>query len=289
MYVNIFIDMKEITKELLEDLYYNKGLSGKKIAENLGISRGSWLRLKEQFQLEKSEKQIIEDAKKWQIKSSPSEQEIINNYLKENITIEELAKRFNIGKNKVHRLLKKYDIRKSVEQIVESREKTCLQKYGTKQASASFQVRQKISQAYSDGLLMQNIVNIKRQNGTLNFSKPEEDIYQLLLTKFSKEDIIRQYSTEIYTYPCDFYIKSLDLYIEYQGSWVHGRVPFDENNTIHQNIVNKWKIKNTEYFNYAVKIWSIRDPLKRKIAKENNLNWIEFFTFEEAKDFVDSL
>ena len=280
---------EEITKELLEDLYYRQGLSGKRIAQQLNISKNSWLRLKEQFKLNKSIEQVQQDAKKWQIKSTPTEKELIDFYLKENYTITDVCNKFNIGRTKVHRLFKKYKIKKEIEEVVKTREKTCLQKYGTKQASASSEVRQKISNAYSDGSLMKNIIDIKKQNGTLNFSKPEEEIYQLLLTKFDKDDIKRQYSTQVYKWPCDFYIESLDLYIEYQGTWVHGKEPYDGTNLIHKKLADIWKIKNTEYFNYAFKIWTKRDPLKREIAKENKLNWLEFWSIEEIKAWLQSI
>ena len=31
----------------------------------------------------------------------------------------------------------------------------------------------------------------------------------------------------------------------------------------------------------AINVWTIRDPLKRKTAKDNGLNWLEFFTMDE--------
>ena len=55
-------------------------------------------------------------------------------------------------------------------------------------------------------------IETKRENHTFNTSQPEE-CYQLLLKKFDKEDIIRQYKSKLYPFNCDFYIKSLDLYI----------------------------------------------------------------------------
>ena len=61
-----------------------------------------------------------------------------------------------------------------------------------------------------------------RKNNSYNKSKSEEKIYNLLLTKFNKSDIIRQYKSDLYPFACDFYIKSLDLYIEYNGHWTHG-------------------------------------------------------------------
>ena len=38
--------------------------------------------------------------------------------------------------------------------------------------------------------------------------------------------------------------------------------------------------------NIAIDIWTIRDPLKRKIAKKNNLNFIECWSFEELDFYI---
>ena len=88
----------------------------------------------------------------------------------------------------------------------------------------------------------------------------------------------------MYPYNCDFYIKSLDLYIELQGTWVHGSEPYNPENPEHIKIVEFWKSKNTKFYNKAIEIWTIRDVEKRKIASENNLNYIEVFDFETFKE-----
>lgn len=73
----------------------------------------------------------------------------------------------------------------------------------------------------------------------------------------------------------------MNLYIEYQGTWTHGKHPFDKTNEEDIERLNIWKNKNTKFYKSAIEVWTIRDPLKRKTAKDNNLNWIEFFTMEE--------
>ena len=52
-------------------------------------------------------------------------------------------------------------------------------------------------------------------------SKIENEIFNLLKLKYSKT--IHFYSSEKYPFECDFYIPELDLYIEYQGFWSHGK------------------------------------------------------------------
>ena len=50
-------------------------------------------------------------------------------------------------------------------------------------------------------------------------------------------------------------------------------------------MISKGK-KNTQYLR-AIKVWSKTDPLKREIAKKNNLNWIEFFNMNQFLDWFN--
>ena len=147
--------------------------------------------------------------------------------------------------------------------------------------------------------IMSNIKShiTKKKNGSYGKSKEEDDVYKILCEKFSSEDIERQYKDKRYGFDgdffaCDFYIKSKDLFIEYQGYWTHGNYnsylygPFDKNNPKHIELYNKWKQKNTKYYNIAIHVWTVTDPLKRKVAAENNLNWKEFWTVDEVKEWV---
>lgn len=70
----------------------------------------------------------------------------------------------------------------------------------------------------------------KRKNKTFNTSKKETELYNILCSKFGKEDVMCQYSDNRYPYRCDFYIKSKDLFIELNAHWTHGDHPFDISN-----------------------------------------------------------
>ena len=70
----------------------------------------------------------------------------------------------------------------------------------------------------------------KKTNGTICTSKNEELIYKLLINKFGKDNIERQYKSELYPFNCDFYIPEINTYIEYNGSQFHHFHPFNENN-----------------------------------------------------------
>lgn len=133
--------------------------------------------------------------------------------------------------------------------------------------------------------------NTKKLNNTFNTSKPEEHCYHLLLTKFSKNDIIRQYKSDLYPFSCDFYIKSLDLYIEYNGHWTHGKESFNKTNKKHQEILNNWKkkLKNSKFYTNAIKVWTDLDVRKLETFKKNKLNYKIFWNIKEVKDFIGGI
>lgn len=164
--------------------------------------------------------------------------------------------------------------------------KTTLERYGVENYSNSFERHKRESE------IQNKIINVKRINNTFHTSKPEENLYIKLIKKFGISDIIRQYKSDLYPFACDFYIKSLDLYIELQGTWLHGSEPFNPKNENHIKIINEWKSRSTShrtnFYEVAIKTWTIKDPMKRAKAKENNLNYIEVFDFKTFKelDFI---
>ena len=135
----------------------------------------------------------------------------------------------------------------------------------------------------------------RKRNGTLNTSKLEEYCYQRLLTKFDSSDVIRQYIENRYPFHCDFYIKSLDLFIEINGTWLHGFHMFDKNNAddierlvkirSKQQIVNGRK---NQYYK-AEEVWLYEDPKKLDVAISNNLNYFMLYSVEEIDVLIDSL
>ena len=117
----------------------------------------------------------------------------------------------------------------------------------------------------------------KKKHNTFNKSFIENKIYKKLLNNFAIEDVIRQYKSKEYPFACDFYIKSLKLYIEYHGSWTHGKHSkkvfgtFDKNNQEHIALLNKWTAKKSKYYDNAIKTWTERDPLKLEYFKKTFL------------------
>ena len=125
-----------------------------------------------------------------------------------------------------------------------------------------------------------------KKNHSFNRSIQEDECYEILVNNFGKEDVVRQYKCDRYPWHCDFYIKSLDLFIECNFHWTHGGHPFNENDKNDLKIINEWKTKNTEYFNNAINTWSNLDVNKRNTANKNKLNYLEFYSLDEVKEWI---
>ncbi len=217
-----------------------------------------------------------------------------------NVRRADLSKYFNVGKTTIDNFGYKFGIKKSKKVSHQNSVSTCLKRYGKSNVFQVASIKKRQEKTVYARYGVKNIsevnsIKIKkiettRRNKTYSSSKPEEEINNLLLRKF--KDISRQHNTSLYPFPCDFYIPQIDLYIEYQGSWCHGGEPFDKNNSKHIEKLNLWKSRaqqgHPRYYD-SIKTWTIKDPLKRKTAKDNNLNWLEFFTLEDFMKWYNSL
>lgn len=162
------------------------------------------------------------------------------------------------------------------------------ERYGGKMWSSSIEGKRKLSKTLSSIQVQEKINAAKRKNHTFNTSKPEENFYLYLKNLYP--DVMRQYKTDLYPFNCDFYIPTLDLYIELNLSWTHGPHPYDQNNSKDKELLEKWNFKasKSKYYKKAIETWTKRDAKKREIAKSNHLNYIEIF-HEKGKSLEDLL
>lgn len=172
---------------------------------------------------------------------------------------------------------------------------TCLEKYGVENPMQTQYYKNLISSILSSNEIQEKIYNTKLLNNSFNISYQEDVCFDLLKEKYS--DCIRQYKSELYPFNCDFYIPSLDLYIEYNGSHYHHYHPFDINDDNDINELNRLKEKaensnahkngkKSQYDN-IIYTWTILDLKKRNIAQQNNLNYIEFWNINEVKEWIN--
>jgi len=192
------------------------------------------------------------------------------------------------------------------DKIKEKTIKTNIEKYGTKYAQSNQNIKEKIKNSnietcqkkYGVNNIMKLKENYEKQiktklkNNSFNISKQEELCYQILKEKYT--DIKRQYRSEVYPFNCDFFIPEIDTYIEYNGFMSHGTHAYDSNNINDQDELKKLIELDKNHKNpgknlYSRKIdnWTKYDVKKRNIAKQNNLNYIEFWTINELKEWIN--
>lgn len=109
-------------------------------------------------------------------------------------------------------------------------------------------------------------------------SKVEIGFYKYLINTFGFENVDPQHYDDQYPYSCDFFIPGLNLYIEIQGSWTHGKHPFNPDDKKDNEKLNYWKSKDSEYYNNAIYTWTDLDVRKRVCARDNHLNYLEIFS-----------
>lgn len=177
----------------------------------------------------------------------------------------------------------------------EKQKQTCLKRYGV-EYSGQAEIKKKrtketclkhfgVEYAAQATIVKEKQLESKRRHHTFNTSIPEDETYKLLTEKYV--NVQYQYKSKDYPFNCDFYIPSLDLYIECNYHWTHGSHPYDENDEDDINLLNAWKNKKTKFYDNAACTWSIRDVNKRNIAKQNNLNYIEFWNINEVKEWLN--
>ena len=87
---------------------------------------------------------------------------------------------------------------------------------------------------------------------------PDLPIFEIYPPVPQKPDILRKkiedltpeqinYKDERYPFNCDFYIGDLDIFIELNLHWTHGKEPFDVKNKENLKIVEQWKEKTLNF------------------------------------------
>lgn len=178
-------------------------------------------------------------------------------------------------KNKIAKSnMKKYGVKSTLQldSVKEKITKTNLQRYGVPNYQQTTESRERQSKKMIEN--KSKYLQTKIKNGTLKSSKPEQNLHQKLLNLFDNVQI--QFNSNEYPFACDFYIPDRQLYIELNASWTHNSVWYDENNSEHNEIANKWS-NSSAYYKQAHKTWTYYDVKKRQTARENNLNYLVFW------------
>lgn len=180
-----------------------------------------------------------------------------------------------------------------------------VKKYGTTNALSVPSIRAKICET---NLLRYGVPHVgsckfihakswqtKRRNGTFSTSRPEDTLYGLLCDKFGRENVVRQYMDDRYPFHCDFYISTLDLFIELNANWTHGGHWFDSNNPLDLEKLACWQDRvlhqGSQFYKSAIHVWTVTDIKKRETAMVSNLNYLVFWdnNLTDAKAWLESL
>lgn len=149
------------------------------------------------------------------------------------------------------------------ETFKEQSKQTCLETYGYEYYQ---QTQEFLDRTY----------NTRKRNNTFCSSNAEIGLMNWL--NENGYTFVYQYVSELYPYKCDFYLPDYNLYVEIQGCWTHGGHPFDENNKNDIKKLEDWKLKNSNFYMSAIDTWTNKDVIKRNVARENNLNYLEIFS-----------
>lgn len=116
---------------------------------------------------------------------------------------------------------------------------------------------------------------IKNHTNGASVSKFETKMIEYLRQTYPDYTIFTQYKEDRYPFDCDCYVKDLDLFIEFQGSYYHNKRPFEgtEEDLIEYEKLSNSGIQKSKIAN----VWRYKDTEKRKVAKDNNLNFLEYW------------
>ena len=260
-----------IDKEYLYELYIQQNKRRTEICQILGISTGM----------------VDYYLRKYSIRK-PQE---LQNKLRKETSIQKYGSKISVNWEKAKKTyVEKYGVDNpgKSKQCQEKAKQTNLKKYGNEHFSNTKQFKQQMKDNYNIYQQKQNTT--KTKNKSYNTSKIEDKIYELLKQKFGEQNIKRNYFCKEYPWKCDFYIQSKNLYIEYQGMWTHGNMPYTNLEECLLQL-EKWieKSKQSNFYKNAIHTWTELDVRKRNWAKNKNLNWIEFFSFKEFSIWIESI
>ena len=195
----------------------------------------------------------------------------------------------NRGKAK-ETCLNRYNIENpsQLEEVKCKKKQTCIKNFGIDSFTKTIEYKKLFNDKVRVKNITSKIYSTKKKNNSFHTSKIEKLLEEYFL--HNNINFITQYKSDLYPFNCDFYFPDKDLYIEIQGTWVHGGKPFT-GSIDDLKLVEKWKSKNTKYYDYAINVWTIRDVRKRETAKQNNLNWLEIFSsnFEECIEKINKI
>ena len=304
---------RKISKNDLEDFYIKENHNLYQVRDHFKIGWDILMKLLDFYKIKKDWTQIIATRKSNNLLLNGSENYVNIKSRMSTIHNRTQAEKDAINQKRRNTCNKKFnaDSNLSLPEVREQIKQTCLKKYGVSHYSQTKEWYEKAVSSYTDHYGIDwyskttdyqlKINETKRKNKSNTKSEAEELFYKELLKIFESSDIIRQYTDIRYSNPfnnhlfnCDFYIKSLDLFIELNITWLHGPHPFDNNDLNDLRLLEKIRSKQkyrinsknklvkNQYYTYEI-IWTLKDNLKIKVAHTNNLKYITLYNYDELR------
>lgn len=256
----------------------------------LGRGKAAWNK-----GLDKSDPRVAKysDAQKGKKITDETKAKISNTLTGRKLTDEHIANR-----TKAQTGLKRSDAFKEAQRkralghtVSDETKKKIGQKNKGKSHSISEETKQKISKHNSSKEFQDYQRAIKLKNGTINTSKPEELAFSKLIKKFGMQNVIRYHTDARYPFECDFYIKSLDLFIELNYHWTHGLHQFNKDNPADLQKLTNWITKSatSNFYKVAINVWTKRDVAKYETALKNKLNYLMFYKAVDFNNWLEKI
>ena len=189
--------------------------------------------------------------------------------------------------NQTNKMREHLSEKKKSSEVQEKFEQTCLERYGQSNVNLVPEIREKRKNTLIEHYGVENPLQNKeiyekhiqtmKENNSFKNSKNEEELYRTLCEKFGEKDVHRQYSDERYPFNCDFYVKSVDTFIEVNIHPSHYTHLFDPTNEDDILFLEELKTKNDNWSNLIIDVWSNRDYKKYQFVEKNNLRFVSIY------------
>ena len=196
---------------------------------------------------------------------------------------ETFKKRYGVNSpSQLEGVSKKISYKLSSKEVRDKTKQTLLEKYGVESPLQYEEFKQKKINTSLQRYGVEYYSNkdkeyeTKKLNGTLGLyeTTPEKEIYKLLVSEYGKSNVFKQYRTNEYPFKADFYIKSLDCYIEYNGFFTHKDHLFDGGNLEDIKELDRLsmlKLNGNEWASNIIYTWTDLDVRKSKYKDKINL------------------
>lgn len=136
---------------------------------------------------------------------------------------------------------------------------------------------------------MQNACKYRKY--TKNKYSNAELYFMKALDSLCVKYLVNSYIDNRYPYKVDFYIPTLDLFIELNIHWTHGGMAFDKNNKQCLLQLYKWfdKSKTSKFYKTAIDVWTRRDVQKLHTAFTHNLNYKVAYTVDDIDNILNDV